>query len=186
LKNSCSSQLGDSHERDLRRRIRRVHFRTATLGPIGMKRISQIPIDKEVTNSCAPRTVDDSNWAVRSGMWRNRLEKASTRRTKRAKVYPALILAGHGVSLRIRGGALEIKMGSRTFRNRERPICFFGVTRICPSELSYWTAAAAFLLMFYHGSPSRKSALFALIRKAILSASLVHRDLPLRFSSRGI
>jgi CRISP-associated protein Cas1 len=59
-------------------------------------------------------------------------------------------------------------MGSPTFRNRERPICFFGVTLICPSELSYWTAAAAFPLMFYRGSRSKKSALFALIGKAIL------------------
>ena len=157
------------------------------LAPFPMKRISRIPIDKEATNSSAARTADDdSNWAVRSGMWRDRLEKASARRTKRAKAYPALILAGHGVSLRIRGGALEIQNGLTHFRNRERAICFFGVTLICPSELSYWTAAAAFPLMFYHGSPSKKSALFALIGKAILSVSRARRGIqPILFGCAG-
>jgi CRISP-associated protein Cas1 len=90
-----------------------------------MKRISQIPVDKEATNSSATRTVDDSNWAVRSGMWRTRLEKASTRRTKRAKAYPALILAGHGVSLRIRGGALEIQNGLTHFPQSRETHLFF-------------------------------------------------------------
>src|SRR5271167_3884474 len=37
--------------------------------------------------------------------------------------------------------------------------------------LFYWTAAAAFPLMFYLGSRSKKSALFALIGKARLSVS---------------
>jgi hypothetical protein len=69
------------------------------------------PTENAAANSSATRTVDDSHWAVRFGMWRDRLEKASARRTKRAKAYPALILAGHGVSLRIRGGALEIQNG---------------------------------------------------------------------------
>jgi CRISPR-associated protein Cas1 len=90
-----------------------------------MKRISQTPIDKEVTNSCAPRTADDSNWAVRSGMWRDRLEEASARRTKRAKAYPALILAGHGVSLRIRGGALEIQNGLTHYPQSRETYLFF-------------------------------------------------------------
>ena len=96
------------------------------LAPFPMKRISRIPIDKEATNSSAARTADDdSNWAVRSGMWRDRLEKASARRTKRAKAYPALILAGHGVSLRIRGGALEIQNGLTHFpQSREGHLLF--------------------------------------------------------------
>ena len=90
-----------------------------------MKRISQIPVDKEATNSSATQTVDDSNWAVRSGMWRDRLEKASARRTKRAKAYPALILAGHGVSLRIRGGALEIQNGLTHYPQSRETYLFF-------------------------------------------------------------
>jgi CRISP-associated protein Cas1 len=90
-----------------------------------MKRISQIPIDKEATHSSATRTVDDSNWAVRSGMWRDRLEKVSARRTKRAKAYPALILAGHGVSLGIRGGALEIQNGLTHYPQSRETYLFF-------------------------------------------------------------
>jgi hypothetical protein len=54
---------------------------------------------------------DDITWATRSGMWRNRVEEVSAQRTKRAKAQPALILVGHGVSLRIENGALEIKNG---------------------------------------------------------------------------
>jgi CRISPR-associated protein Cas1 len=54
---------------------------------------------------------DDITWAARSGMWQNRVEKASARRTKRAKAQPALILAGYGVSLRVENGALTIQDG---------------------------------------------------------------------------
>jgi hypothetical protein len=50
-------------------------------------------------------------WATRSEMWRSRVEKASVRRTKRAKPQSALILAGHGVSFRIQGGALPVITG---------------------------------------------------------------------------
>jgi CRISPR-associated protein Cas1 len=90
-----------------------------------MKKILEIPIDPEATNSSASRIVDDSHWAVRSGMWRDRLEKASARRTKRAKAYPALILAGHGVSLRIHGGALEIQNGLTHYPQRREQFIFF-------------------------------------------------------------
>jgi CRISPR-associated protein Cas1 len=54
---------------------------------------------------------DDIAWATRSSMWRAQVERASSRRTKRAKAAPALTLAGHGVSLRIVGGALTIQNG---------------------------------------------------------------------------
>jgi CRISPR-associated protein Cas1 len=54
---------------------------------------------------------DDLAWAARSGMWQSRVEKASARRTKRAKAQPALILAGYGVSLRVENGALTIQNG---------------------------------------------------------------------------
>ena len=54
---------------------------------------------------------DDTQWATRSSMWRTRVEKASARRTKRAKPASALTLAGHGVSLRVEGGALTIQNG---------------------------------------------------------------------------
>jgi CRISP-associated protein Cas1 len=54
---------------------------------------------------------DDTQWAARSSMWQGRVGKTSDRRTKRAKAVRALILAGHGVSLRIENGALTIQNG---------------------------------------------------------------------------
>ena len=62
-------------------------------------------------SSSVDLNTDDTQWATRSSMWRARVEKASARRTKRAKAGPALILAGHGVSLRIEGGALTVQNG---------------------------------------------------------------------------
>jgi CRISPR-associated protein Cas1 len=57
------------------------------------------------------QTVDDTHWATRSSMWQARVDKASARRTKRAKPPPAIILAGHGVSLRVENGSLTIQNG---------------------------------------------------------------------------
>jgi CRISP-associated protein Cas1 len=64
---------------------------------------------------------DDTEWASRSRIWRARTEKALARRTKRAKPAPALTLAGHGVSLRIEGGALTIQNGF-TYYPQQREI----------------------------------------------------------------
>jgi CRISP-associated protein Cas1 len=65
----------------------------------------------EIVNSKAEIEPDDEAWALRSALWQHRLEKASSRRTKRAKAPRALTLAGHGISLRIEGGALTIRNG---------------------------------------------------------------------------
>jgi hypothetical protein len=64
---------------------------------------------------------DDTQWATRSSMWQARLEKASARRTKRAKPPPAIILAGHGVSLRVENGAPTIQNG---FTHYDLPLRF--------------------------------------------------------------
>ena len=68
---------------------------------------------------------DDHAWATRSRMWRTRVEKASARRTKRAKPAHALTLAGHGVSLRIVGGALTIQNGFTHYPQKRETIRFF-------------------------------------------------------------
>ena len=68
---------------------------------------------------------DDIAWATRSGMWQSRVAKASARRTKRAKAQPALILAGHGVSLRIEGGALTIQNGFTHYPQKREMIRYF-------------------------------------------------------------
>lgn len=82
--------------------------------------------------------------------------EASARRTKRAKAQPALILAGHGVSLRVENGALTIQNDLRTTRRGEKSYDISAATSHCPNALFYWTAAAAFSLMFYHVSPNKK------------------------------
>jgi hypothetical protein len=118
---------------------------------------------------------NDIAWAARSGMWQRRVAKASARRTKRAKAQPALILAGHGVSLRVENGALTIQNGFTHYPQKREISAISAATSRCQSALFYWTAAAAFPLMSYRGSPNKKSALFALTGKATLSASQVRR-----------
>jgi CRISPR-associated protein Cas1 len=68
---------------------------------------------------------DDIAWAARSGMWQSRVAKASARRTKRAKAHPALIIAGHGVSLRVENGALTIQNGFTHYPQKREIIRYF-------------------------------------------------------------
>jgi CRISPR-associated protein Cas1 len=68
---------------------------------------------------------DGSAWAARSGMWQSRVAKASARRTKRAKAHPALIIAGHGVSLRVENGALTIQNGFTHYPQQREIIRYF-------------------------------------------------------------
>ena len=84
-------------------------------------------ITKRNLTLVAPAVKPQSAWAMRNEFWRSRTEKASLRRTKRAKPQSALILAGHGVSLRIHGGALEIKNGLTHYpQQRETYLLFRG------------------------------------------------------------
>jgi CRISP-associated protein Cas1 len=79
-----------------------------------------------LTASCGMDLIaDDAQWATRSSMWQARVKKASGRRTKRARPQPALILAGHGVSLRIEGGALTIKNGFTHYPQQREIIRYF-------------------------------------------------------------
>jgi CRISP-associated protein Cas1 len=73
----------------------------------------------------APAINSQSAWATRSEIWRSRVERASARRTKRAKPPSALTLAGHGVSLRIHGGALEIRNGLTHYPQQRETYLFF-------------------------------------------------------------
>jgi CRISPR-associated protein Cas1 len=82
-------------------------------------------ITKRKPTVTAPAIHPQSAWATRSEIWRSRVERASGRRTKRAKPQSALILAGHGVSLRIHGGALEIKNGLTHYPQQRETYLFF-------------------------------------------------------------
>src|ERR1700722_9147489 len=82
-------------------------------------------ITKRKPTVTAPAIHPQSAWAARSEIWRSRVERASGRRTKRAKPQSALILAGHGVVLRIHGGALEIKNGLTHYPQQRETYLFF-------------------------------------------------------------
>jgi CRISP-associated protein Cas1 len=58
-------------------------------------------------------------------MWQSRVAKASARRTKRAKAQPALVLSGHGVSLRVENGALTIQNGFTHYPQQREIIRYF-------------------------------------------------------------
>jgi CRISPR-associated protein Cas1 len=82
-------------------------------------------ITKRKPTITAPAIHPQSAWATRSEIWRSRAARASGRRTKRAKPQSALILAGHGVVLRIHGGALEIKNGLTHYPQQRETYLFF-------------------------------------------------------------
>jgi hypothetical protein len=129
---------------------------------------------------------DDIQWATRSNMWRARAERPLVRRTKRAKAAHALALAGHGVSMRIVGGALTIQTGFTHYPQTRQTIRFFKATCHCPNGSSFWMAAEALPLMLYPGSRSKRSYLFESIGMATLSVSLAHQDIrPIHFGSNG-
>ena len=65
------------------------------------------------------------NRATRCSMWQARVEKTSARRTKRAKPPPGLILAGHGVSLRVENGAITIQNGFTHYPQKREIIRYF-------------------------------------------------------------
>jgi CRISPR-associated protein Cas1 len=73
----------------------------------------------------SPAVNSKSAWAARNELWRSRTEKVSLRRTKRAKPQSALTLAGHGASLRIQRGALEIKNGLTHYPQERETYLFF-------------------------------------------------------------
>jgi CRISPR-associated protein Cas1 len=78
---------------------------------------------------------DDIAWATRSGMWQSRVAKASARRTKRAKAQPALILARHGVSLRVENGALTIQNGFTHYPQQRKIIRYFRCDVALPERI---------------------------------------------------
>jgi CRISP-associated protein Cas1 len=73
----------------------------------------------------APQIKPPNAWATRSELWRSRVERASARRTKRAKPQSALILAGHGALLRIHGSALEVQNGLTHYPQQRETHLFF-------------------------------------------------------------
>src|SRR5271170_6341661 len=67
----------------------------------------------------------ESDWAVRCNKWQSRANEAPAWRAKRKPVTAPLILAGHGVSLRIEAGTLVIRNGFTHYPQKQQVYRYF-------------------------------------------------------------
>ena len=68
---------------------------------------------------------DDAAWQFRSELWGRRNDKPANKRAKRERPRQPLVLAGHGVSLRIEGGSLAIRNGFTHYPQKQELHRFF-------------------------------------------------------------
>ena len=68
---------------------------------------------------------DDHEWADRSRYWNSRTRRPKDRRVRRQPSRDPLILAGHGVSLRIEAGTLLIRNGFTHYPQKQETYRFF-------------------------------------------------------------
>jgi hypothetical protein len=128
---------------------------------------------------------DDIAWATRSSMWKNRVEEASARWTKRAKAQPALILAGH-VSLRIEGGSLTIQNGFTHYPQQREIIRYFRGDVALPERIILLDGSGSISFDVLSWFSEQKLVLFALTEKVTLSASRARRVIqPILFAFVG-
>ena len=78
-----------------------------------------------MTTSAQRQTDDDAEWLARSENWRRRTQYPASQRAKRERTRQPLILAGHGVSLRIEGGSLAIRNGFTHYPQKQELHRFF-------------------------------------------------------------
>jgi len=70
--------------------------------------------------------LDNSDWLERSRLWSGRAGcYRRPPRSKRQRVRTPLVLSGHGVSLRVEGGALTIRDGFTHYPQKQETYCFF-------------------------------------------------------------
>ena len=70
-------------------------------------------------------SVDDSEWANRSQHWSCRVNHPKDKRVRRQPSRDPLILAGHGVSLRIEAGTLVIRNGFTHYPQKQETYRYF-------------------------------------------------------------
>ncbi len=68
---------------------------------------------------------DDHSWGRRSALWSGHTLKRFGRRAKRERQRAPLILAGHGVSLRVENGALTIRNGFTHYPQKQELYRYF-------------------------------------------------------------
>jgi CRISPR-associated endonuclease Cas1 len=67
---------------------------------------------------------DDMEWAIRSGLWASQ-RVAGLNRKRRERSPKALVLCGHGVSLRVEAGTLLIKNGFTHYPQKQETYRYF-------------------------------------------------------------
>ena len=69
--------------------------------------------------------LDDHEWADRSRHWAHRITRSKDKRVRRQPSHDPLILAGHGVSLRIEAGTLLIRNGFTHYPQKQETYRYF-------------------------------------------------------------
>jgi CRISP-associated protein Cas1 len=69
--------------------------------------------------------LDNQEWADRAQHWRSRVPRPKDKRTRRQPSRDPLILAGHGVSLRMEAGTLLIRNGFTHYPQKQETYRFF-------------------------------------------------------------
>jgi CRISP-associated protein Cas1 len=69
--------------------------------------------------------VDDHEWLDRSRHWLQRVGRSKDKRVRRKLSGDPLVLAGHGVSLRVEGGTLLIRNGFTHYPQKQETFRFF-------------------------------------------------------------
>jgi CRISP-associated protein Cas1 len=81
------------------------------------------------------QATDDHEWADRSQFWGNRGRGSKDKRTRRRPSRDPLILAGHGVSLRIEAGTLVIRNGFTHYPQKQETYRFFKADADLPPRI---------------------------------------------------
>jgi CRISP-associated protein Cas1 len=90
---------------------------------------------KPSTRTNSSERSSQSAWAIRCAMWQKRLKKPPFWRAKRKPVTAPLILAGHGVSLKIEAGTLVVKNGFTHYPQEQEAYRFFKRDPELPSRI---------------------------------------------------
>ena len=78
-----------------------------------------------VTRSPNKRDLESDAWKDRSQLWQRRSQRLVSPRGRRERQRQSLVLTGHGVSLRIEGGALTIRNGLTHYPQKAETYRFF-------------------------------------------------------------
>jgi len=84
-----------------------------------------IQINSQITGSIAGVDDDAWQWEARSAMWSRRVARKAASRARHQRPREPLVLSGHGVSLRIEGGALTIHNGVTHYPQKQETYRFF-------------------------------------------------------------